>query len=404
MRSAAPPTGPRPGSDPAPCPSPDRSPIAMSISISSRFDSGAIEVLPSTAPDDVALAIRADSNAPFRQWFHFRLQGGAGRALRLRFTNAGACTYPEGWSGYRVAASYDRQRWFRVDTTFDGNEMVATHAARSDSVWYAYFEPYSSERHLDLLGRLDGSPRARVSRLGASVEGRDIDVVTVGEAGAGRVPVWVIARQHPGETMAEWFVEGLLDRLIDAADPVARSLLARAVFHVVPNMNPDGSALGNLRTNAAGANLNREWQEPSPERSPEVLCVRAAMRASGVAAFLDVHGDEGLPYVFVDGAERLTTYTDVHAAREATFKAALVAANPDFQTVHGYPADKDTKVNLSLASKHVAQAFGALSLTLEMPFKDNADLPDAEVGWNGARSRRLGADSLTALWATLAAG
>jgi hypothetical protein len=26
-----------------------------------------------------------------------------------------------------------------------------------------------------------------------------------------------------------------------------------------------------------------------------------------------------------------------------------------------------------------------------MPFKDNADLPDAQVGWNGERAKRLGA-------------
>ena len=102
--------------------------------------------------------------------------------------------------------------------------------------------------------------------------------------------------------------ESLVGALREAGkrdDPVARVLLERAVFHVVPNMNPDGSARGNLRTNAAGANLNREWLEPSAERSPEVLCVRTAMHATGVAAFLDVHGDEGLPYVFVDGGERL---------------------------------------------------------------------------------------------------
>ena len=29
-----------------------------------------------------------------------------------------------------------------------------------------------------------------------------------------------------------------------------------------------------------------------------------------------------------------------------------------------------------------------------MPFKDNADLPDARVGWNGERSRKLGASVL----------
>jgi len=125
------------------------------------------------------------------------------------------------------------------------------------------------------------------------------------------------------------------------------------------------------------------------------------MLDAGVDAFLDIHGDEGLPYVFVDGNERLPTYTPRMEAQERGFADALVAANPDFQTVHGYPADKETKVNLTVASKWAGHTFGGLALTLEMPFKDNADLPDDERGWSGARSRRLGADTLTALHALL---
>jgi murein tripeptide amidase MpaA len=108
-----------------------------------------------------------------------------------------------------------------------------------------------------------------------------------------------------------------------------------------------------------------------------------------------------LPYVFVDGCERLPSYTPVQEERDRRFREAYGAVNPDFQTVHGYPADKDTKVNLSLASKYVGQTFGCLALTLEMPFKDNANLPDAQVGWSGARSMRLGADVLVALRAVL---
>src|SRR4030095_13451623 len=145
--------------------------------------------------------------------------------------------------------------------------------------------------------------------LGATVEGRDINVVTVGTPGAGRKSLWIIARQHPGETMAEWFVEGLLERLLDDSDPVARRLAERAVLHVVPNMNPDGSVRGNLRTNAAGANLNREWMAPSLERSPEVFAVRNKMHETGCDLFLDVHGDESLPYVFVAGCEMLEGFT-----------------------------------------------------------------------------------------------
>ena len=69
--------------------------------------------------------------------------------------------------------------------------------------------------------------------------------------------------------------------------------------------------------------------------------------------------------------------------------------------MHGYPDDKETKVNLTLASKHVGDTFGCLALTLEMPFKDNADRPDPEVGWNGERSKKLGAAAVEALFEVL---
>ena len=46
---------------------------------------------------------------------------------------------------------------------------------------------------------------------------------------------------------------------------------------------------------------------------------------------------------------------------------------------------------MKLASKYVGHTFKCVSLTLEMPFKDNVNLPDAQVGWDGARSAVLGA-------------
>ncbi len=191
--------------------------------------------------------------------------------------------------------------------------------------------------------------------------------------------------------MAEWFVEGMIERLLDRSDPVARSLLGAAVLHLVPNMNPDGSVRGNLRTNAAGANLNRGWANPSRESSPEVFVVRERIRHTGVDAFIDVHGDEDLPYLFVAGGEMLPGFTPVQAAAQSAFIGDFKHASPDFQDVHGYAPGKYREDALQLASKWVGQTFGCLSLTLEMPFKDNADLPDMEVGWNGERSRKLGA-------------
>ena len=362
----------------------------MSIKISQNFDSGAIDVVRAERADAIELHLRQDSHADIRQWFHFRLQGARDQACTLRFLNAGQATYARGFDGYQVVASYDTENWFRVPTSFDGQVMSVSHTPELDSVYYAYFEPYSWERHLRLLGEVAENPLARVTDLGSSVEGRDMNLVVIGNPAAGK-KIWFIARQHPGETMAEWFIEGLIDALLDAANPVARTLLQRAVFYIVPNMNPDGAVRGNLRTNAAGANLNREWMTPTPERSPEVLCVRNKIHETGCDMFFDIHGDEALPYNFVAGNEMLNNFSAARAAQQQAFIERYKEASPDFQDRFGYPSGKYKQDMLTLASKYVGHTFQCLALTLEMPFKDNADLPDAQVGWNGARSAQLGA-------------
>lgn len=365
----------------------------MPLKISQQFDAGAIEIVSAERADAIELKLRRDSHADFMQWFHFRLQGAAGQDCVMRLLNAADATYPQGWEDYQAVASYDLEHWFRVPTRYDGQVLTIRHTPERDSVYYAYFEPYSWERHLRLLGRIDAAPQARVEDLGSTLDGRDLNLAVIGDPAAAR-KVWIIARQHPGESMAEWLIEGLVDALLDDANPLARRLLQQAVFYIVPNMNPDGSVRGNLRTNAAGANLNREWMAPSLASSPEVFLVREKIHATGCDLFLDIHGDEALPYVFVAGCEMLEDFTPQQAAEQQAFIEAFGQASPDFQTRVGYEAGKYQADMLKLASKYIGHAFKCVSLTLEMPFKDNADLPDAQLGWNGARSARLGAAML----------
>jgi murein tripeptide amidase MpaA len=372
----------------------------MPIKISQQFDAGSIEVICAESPQHIDLNIRKDSNAEFLQWFYFRLQGARDEACTIRFLNAAQAAFPDGWNGYQAVASYDRENWFRVPTTYDGHVLTVTYTPKHDSIYFAYFEPYSSDRHLQLLGHAETSALARVLDLGSTIDGRDMNVVVIGSLHAPK-KVWVIARQHPGETMAEWFVEGMLHALIDADNPIAKQLLEQAVFYVVPNMNPDGSARGNLRTNAAGINLNREWMNPSQEFSPEVFAVKNKIHEVGCDLFLDIHGDEALPYVFVAGCEMLEDFSAQQAHEQKIFIGQFKQANADFQTEYGYAASKYQESVLQLASKYIGHTFKCVSLTLEMPFKDNANLPNAQVGWNGVRSANLGQAILQPILATL---
>jgi murein tripeptide amidase MpaA len=368
------------------------------ISIDSAFDSGNIKVERISGPHEIVLTIAKDAHSDFYQWFHFRLSGARGQRCIIRIVDLNHSAYPDGWPAYRACVSEDRQTWRRAETAFDpksaNGTLTITVTPAVDQIWLAYFAPYSMERHHDLIARMAARPGVTADVLGHSIDGRPIDRLVLGD---GPKTVWLYARQHPGESMAEWWMEGALERLTDPHDPVARKLRAEATFHIVPNMNPDGSIRGHLRTNAAGVNLNREWNAPTAEKSPEVQCVLGAMDKAGCHLAMDVHGDEAIPQVFIAGFEGIPSITPKQLALLADYKARLARITPDFQTKKGYPVARPGTANLAMSTNQLAERFGCLAMTLEMPFKDNDDLPCADFGWSPQRSMQLGRDCLAAI-------
>jgi len=252
------------------------------LHITSAFDGGNIIVHDAKDSANIRLAIRPDNNSSFFQWFYYRVTGGKGQALKMVMENA------------------------------------------KDSVYYAYFAPYPMDRHADIVAEAALQEGVSLRVLGQTVQGQDMDCLSVG---TGEKTIWVIARQHPGETMAEWWMEGFLSRLLDTDDDVSMALRKKATFHIIPNMCPDGGKNGNLRTNETGANLNREWGVATIQSAPEVYHTIKAMDA--------------------------------------------------------------------------AHAYDCLAMTLEMPFKDNANAPDAQFGWSPDRSADLGAAVLDAMLAVV---
>lgn len=374
--------------------------IPSAIKISSQFDAGNIEVLDLTNPQDIQLSIRKDNQSDFFQWFHFRVQGAANQPLTLRVLNAGQAAYVDGWPDYRAVASYDRETWFRVDTAYeaDTGELVIQHTPAQNSIYFAYFAPYTWEQHLDLIAQAQQSALCEVHDIGTTLDGYDLNLLKISKPTESEAPakkqIWVTARQHPGETMAEWCAEGFIARLLDEDDALAQSILEQADFYVLPNMNPDGSIRGHLRTNACGANLNREWETPTAERSPEVLAVRSLMQQTGVDLFLDLHGDEALPCNFIAGQEGAPHLPDTILAQEDRFKQDLAQINPDFQLERGYPPGKFGPETFTIAAFWVGREFNCPSMTLEMPFKDYDNRPDADFGWSPERSIKLGESML----------
>ncbi|MDU8603004.1 hypothetical protein CCL14_03590 [Pseudomonas syringae] len=370
----------------------------MTLTIGSDFDSGNIQVLDASDPAHIRLAIRPDTQSAHFQWFHFKAEGlNVGQTYGFSLTNASESTFNSAWTGYNAVASYDHENWFRVASDFDGKALNFSLAPDQPQVWFAYFEPYSRERHEWLIEQAQEKAGAQLLAVGKSVEGRDIQLLRKGNGAEGKRRIWMIAQQHPGEHMAEWFMEGVIERLQQKDDAALQQLLAEADLYLVPNVNPDGAFHGHLRTNANGKDLNRAWQDSTEALSPEVSFIRQQMEKYGVDMFLDVHGDEEIPYVFTAACEGNPGYSAQQRQLEERFRSRLCEVSDNFQTAHGYPRSAPGQANMNLAANAVGERYKCLSLTLEMPFKDHDNAPDPVTGWSGKRSAQLAGDILTVL-------
>mmetsp|Transcript_34679 Transcript_34679/g.54132 ORF Transcript_34679/g.54132 Transcript_34679/m.54132 type:complete len:463 (+) Transcript_34679:114-1502(+) len=400
--------------------------MTLKISISDAFDGGNIKFIRQRPNEndssiiDVILHIKPDIYTELEkighmQYFSFRATiGGISGSQKVNYVleNAEAVSYPEAWSGSTVCYSRnveDPDSWLRNRDTFymDGKLCWEHEHTRNGSVFFSYFPPFSYSRHLDLVSRC--AEYAEVEALGQSLDGREIECVNVGNPKG--LTCWIIHRQHPGETMAEHYAEGLLTRLLGldskgVVDDQVKRLLDLYNFYIVPCMCPDGAVRGHLRTNAAGANLNREWatkrfyEAPTLERSPEVYHVLAKMDSTGVDIFLDVHGDEELPFNFLSGAEQVPKWGKRMESLHGAFTAAYTRANSDMQQKIGYPpaeTPEDALQYMNVATNQIANRFDCFGATLEMPFKDCMSNKDPDRGWSPARSRKLGASVLDPL-------
>ena len=221
--------------------------------VSSNFDSGNIicnnttDVTTDGTSTTISCQIRKEpfthgtDKKQHSQWFHFRVTNVDNQHLTINITNAGDTSYPSGWPNYKMRYSYDRQTWLQIEnTTYLDGVLTSVHPCTSGTIWLAYFAPYTYEQHQALVGKCALSPYCTYQSLGHTLDGRDIDLLVIADVppnpvnpkSDSRPHFWITARQHPGESMAEWCCEGFLHRLLNENDALAKKLRRECVFYI----------------------------------------------------------------------------------------------------------------------------------------------------------------------------
>ncbi|MDE5730233.1 MAG: hypothetical protein K2H81_01745 [Alistipes sp.] len=204
---------------------------------------------------------------PNSRWFHFRLQGVKERLLLLRIPN----TELE-----RPFYSYDGRSYRRMDAGALIRPQTLLVAAERDTLYFAYFLPYTHERHTTKAEQWSRSPYVVCREIGRSGGGVPLTMLVVTDPevpDVGKRRVWIHSRVHPSEAPAAWHLEAMIEELL-ADRPLSRQLRRNTVFHIVPEPNPDGVIGGYSRTTAEGINLETDWDRPDSLTSPEVAALK----------------------------------------------------------------------------------------------------------------------------------
>ncbi len=274
------------------------------IKIASDFDRGSIgelkEISPGLLRGTTQHWVQPNAQNDQRYWFYFRMDGVAGREVTVELTDIYGLYRGRPHRSIfdpatRPVVSYDQIVWERIEQT-DLDPQTGTwrwrhHFARSPA-WVAYAHPYPLEQATRWLDSISRRPEVRREKIGASVDGRPLWLLTIGPERPKKT-VLITSLAHPGEDAAGYLVEGLVNFLL-SDDPHAQSLRRHVMFKIIPVLNPDGLYRGQARLNAHLEDLNAGWDltRRDDEGEPEIVAVRTWLTAwVAGGGTLDFHFD-----------------------------------------------------------------------------------------------------------------
>jgi hypothetical protein len=128
-----------------------------------------------------------------------------------------------------------------------------------------YHRRFKHTEVLALVNQRRNNPLYEVTKVGESFEGREINMMKVGN-GPHKALLWTqMHGDEPTATMAIFDILNFLEAKGDSFDEVRKQLLANTTLYIVPMLNPDGAERYQRRT-AQGIDMNRDALHPqTPE-------------------------------------------------------------------------------------------------------------------------------------------
>lgn len=224
----------------------------------SNFDSGNLHSVITT--DSINFVVRLNADIVGR-WFYFKMKNVKNRYVSVTIQNSDAT---------RPMYSYDNKNWIRFTEQESPQRNVFRKTYTEDSVYVAYYVPYSVTQLNEKINQLNNNPFVKIDTIGFSEQNRPLIVLTLTDftvPDSQKYFIWAHGRTHPSETPSSYHLDGMINYFL-SDDDVATYLRTKIKFIVLPFINPDGVYLGKSRVNANNVDLERSWNL-SPSQTPK---------------------------------------------------------------------------------------------------------------------------------------
>lgn len=208
------------------------------------------------------------NNSP---WYGFKAWSNAPKTIWLELA------YRHGEHRYWPDISYTGKNWssmesssYRPDTA-NGTALLKLDLT-GRPLWVSAQERFTTEEYDWWASNMAQYPFVQRDTVGYSHQNRPIEKLTITQASQQQKHgvVIITSRLHPPEVTGQMASLAFLEE-ITSSSPLAADFRNRFEVIAFPFANPDGADNGHWRHNAAGVDLNRDWQNFN---QPETRAIR----------------------------------------------------------------------------------------------------------------------------------
>ncbi len=357
------------------------------LALETNFPSGALASCEIDEDGDIKVMIAPEDAPPINcsPWYSFRLHSAEERKVEitLRYEACGHRYWPK-ISSDGVNWQYLPQRDVRVSEFAGSDQARITVRTTGEPVFISAQEIIVPATYDAWLDGVEGHAQVTREMLGKSAQGRDIEMIRIGDPQA-REQILLVGRQHPPEVTGALAMFPFMETLL-GDDPLARRFRDRFQVTAVPLVNPDGVVLGYWRHNTGGVDLNRDW---GPWTQPETRLMRDLLEQ------MDTNPDQ-----------QLRLMLDFHSTNRDVFYTIpdeLPTDPPLFtrdwleryqERMPGYDVDRDARhaAGRPISKAYVFDTYGVPAITFELGDETDRNLV-----------RRIGREAAIAMMETLLA-